>query len=304
VIFYAAEAPKRTMTVARKDLSASGAVARARCPRLARRTRGRLRAATRLLVLATLASGGELWCRLSAIRASDPHAAVLECLRRISALLIGALGMQVDRSGVPPAGLAVVVANHRSYVDIPLLLAHAPAVFLAKAEIGDWPLFGRLARRTRTVFVRREDAESRKQALERLGALLDEAVPIAVFPEGTTSCGPSVRAFRAGAFRLAAERGIGVVSVAIAYHDPDDAWVDDDDFVSHFLARFAAPRMRVSIRFGPVLRDRDGLVLAERARRWIAGELAELDASMAPRDRAEETAHEAAVERPVAALPL
>jgi hypothetical protein len=45
-------------------------------------------------------------------------------------------------------------------------------------------------------------------------------------------------------------------------------------------------------------------VLAERARRWIAGELAELDASMAPRDPAEETAHEAAVERPVAALPL
>ena len=244
---------------------------------------GLLRASARFLALSAIATGGRVWCGWRARRSQDPHRAILDGLRVVSRLLVERLGVDVDRLGEPPVESALIVANHRSYVDIPLLLAHVPAVFLAKVEIGDWPLFGPLARLARTVFVRREDSASRRAALDRLGDLMDAAFSIIVFPEGTTSRGPGVGPFRAGTFRLAVERGITVVPVAIAYHDPLDAWVDDDDFLSHFLTRFAASRMQVSLRFGPRLHGDDPSEIAERARRWIAEQLEELDERFASR---------------------
>jgi 1-acyl-sn-glycerol-3-phosphate acyltransferase len=248
-----------------------------------RRMTGLVRASTRLLALSALAGGGRVWCRWLARDSEDPHRAILAGLQGVSRILVERLGLELDPLGEPPAQPALIVANHRSYVDIPLLLARVPAVFLAKVEIGDWPLFGPLAHLARTVFVRREDPASRKAALERLGAIMDAALPVVVFPEGTTSRGPGVGPFRTGSFRLAAERGVSVVPVAIAYHDPLDAWIDDDDFVAHFLDRFAAPRMRVSVRFGPPFRGVDAIELAERARSWIAEQLEELDGRFASR---------------------
>jgi len=239
--------------------------------------RRRARVFLRALVLVALTIGGDLVCRLRMRRSSTPTTTALTFLQELSRSLIRALGLVVAREGEPAPSGRLFVANHRSYVDIPLMLAHLPAVFLSKQEIGEWPLFGRLARRGKTVFVVREDPESRKRALRELAERFDEGLPIVVFPEGTTSHGPGLQQFRAGSFRLAAERGLGVVPVAIAYGDRNDAWVGDDDFVRHFLDRFAEPRMQVTIAFGPTLYGKDGIELAARAERWISDKLRTLD---------------------------
>ena len=231
----------------------------------------------RVVVLAALALSGDVVCRRRMRRSDAPTWTALCFLQGLSRRLIRALGLVVVREGEPPPGGRLFVANHRSYVDIPLVLSHVPAVFLAKSEIGGWPLFGRLARRAATVFVVREDADSRRRALVELAARLDDGLTLAVFPEGTTSHGPGLQSFRAGSFRLAAERGLGVVPVAIAYRDRRDAWVGDDEFVRHFLERFAEPRMEVTIAFGPTLYDDDGVELAARAERWIGDRLLTMD---------------------------
>jgi len=239
--------------------------------------RGRLRVIGRAAVLVALTIGGDAVCRWRMRRSSRPTETALDSLQAIARRLIRALGLVVVREGEPPPSGRLFVANHRSYVDIPLMLAHVPAVFLSKQEIGEWPLFGRLAKRGNTVFVVRDDAASRKRALVDLAARLDDGLPITVFPEGTTSYGPGVASFRAGSFKLAAERGLGVVPVAIAYGDRRDAWVGDDEFIRHFLERFAQPRMQVTIAFGPTLYGKDGIELAARAERWIGDKLRSLD---------------------------
>jgi 1-acyl-sn-glycerol-3-phosphate acyltransferase len=231
----------------------------------------------RVILLAVLTVSGDVVCRQRMRRSKTPTWTALYFLQNLSRRLIRALGLVVVREGQPSPAGRLFVANHRSYVDIPLVLSHVPAVFLAKSEIGDWPLFGRLARRATTVFVSREDAASRRRALVELAARLDEGLTLAVFPEGTTSHGPGLRSFRAGAFRLAAERGLAVVPVAIAYRDRRDAWVGDDDFIRHFVERFAEPRMEVAIAFGPTLRGNDGVELAARAERWIGDRLRTMD---------------------------
>jgi lyso-ornithine lipid O-acyltransferase len=231
----------------------------------------------RVIVLAALALSGDVVCRRRMRRSETPTWTALYFLQNLSRRLMRALGVVVIREGEPSPAGRLFVANHRSYVDIPLVLSHVPAVFLAKSDIGDWPLFGRLARRATTVFVIREHVASRRRALVELAARLDEGLTLAVFPEGTTSHGPSLQSFRAGAFRLAAERGLAVVPVAIAYRDRRDAWVGDDDFMRHFVERFAEPRMEVAIAFGPALYGDDGIELAARAERWISDRLLTMD---------------------------
>ena len=72
------------------------------------------------------------------------------------------------------------------------------------------------------------------------------------------------------------DAGVPVVPVAIAYHDPRDAWIGDDGFVGHFMSRFSRPRVRVSISFGPPLQDDDVEALRLAAQTWVRDELTRL----------------------------
>jgi 1-acyl-sn-glycerol-3-phosphate acyltransferase len=242
----------------------------------------KIRATVRLLLLATLVTAGNVVARIRLTRSRAHQARARAIFHRLSATLVRLLGIDVERSGRLPRNLCVVVANHRSYVDIPLMMSQMPSTFLAKSEIARWPLFGAAAHLCGTVFVERENRGSRKLALERLGALLDGGERIVVFPEGTTSTGPGCLPFRPGVFRLAVAKGIAVVPVAIAYHDVRDAWIDDASFVGHFLERFAERRMRVALAIGPPLFAKDAVSLQQAAERWIAERLAIYDEAMEP----------------------
>jgi len=233
----------------------------------------RPRALFRLLILLTLTLASNLVCRLRKRLSRRPLEVALRATQRLSRALIRVLGVQVDVAGSPWAGLALYVANHRSYVDVAVLMARKPTVFLAKTEIGEWPVFGAATRLAGTVYVRREDRESRKRALGEIRNHLERGTPVTVFPEGTTSSGPGIQPFRPGVFRVAAELGVAVVPVAIAYGSREDAWVGDDDFVRHFLDRFGNPRMRVAVEFGPPMHGDDAERLKDAAESWILGRL-------------------------------
>jgi 1-acyl-sn-glycerol-3-phosphate acyltransferase len=235
---------------------------------------GSIRVGTRLVRMAasvTLIVQRLRW--RARLRGDCPHTAVRHghvWARRT----LRALGVELEVSGTAPQERVLLLANHRSYLDIPVLLSQLPCSFLAKAEIGSWPLFGAAARLVHTVFVQREDPASRRAA--RQGALerLQRGLSFAAFPEGTTSRGPGTLPFFPGLFRLAEEHGIPVVPVAIEYEDANDAWVDDDPFLGHFLSCFQKPRVRVSLAFGPILRAEHVEDLKAEAERWIAARLA------------------------------
>jgi 1-acyl-sn-glycerol-3-phosphate acyltransferase len=234
---------------------------------------GTARVTFRVLALATLTTFTVLHLKLSArLRGRCPHLATRHghaWARRMLSLL----GVKVQVHGSPPAGPVLLLANHRSYVDIVALLAQQPCAFLAKREIEEWPLFGAAARETHTVFVKREDKASRRAA--RAGALdlLRQGVVFAAFPEGTTSRGPGALPFFPGLFELAAEHRIPVVPVAIEYASRDDAWVGDDGFIPHFLSCFRRRRTQVALAFGPVLHRGDKEGLRAEAEAWIRSRL-------------------------------
>jgi 1-acyl-sn-glycerol-3-phosphate acyltransferase len=234
------------------------------------------------LAVAVLAAGlTELrW----ATRRGAPHERLTQLGRRLARRLVGVLGLRVEVLGRPPRGPAVLVANHRSWADIPALLHCIECTFLAKREMAGWPLFGALARALRTVFVARECKQSRRRARAELARILAGGGTVALFPEGTTTRGPGLLPFQPGMFWTAAQGGTRVVPVALHYEYAEDAWVDGDTLLGHFLARFSREQVRVRIEFGPPLCGSDGEVLCRAAHDWIA---AALERAQGGPDRAE-----------------
>ncbi|MEV7085272.1 lysophospholipid acyltransferase family protein [Streptomyces sp. NPDC093085] len=121
-----------------------------------------------------------------------------------------------------PRGAGVlVVANHISWLDIPLLAAALPGRMLAKSEIRRWPLMGALAARGGTLFVERERLRALPGAVRTLAGALSEGSRVIVFPEACTWCGQERGPFTSAVFQAALDAGAAVLPVRLAYRAPD-----------------------------------------------------------------------------------
>jgi lyso-ornithine lipid O-acyltransferase len=151
---------------------------------------------------------------------------------------------------IAPASRArLVVANHRSPLDIILMLQHFGGSVLARHDLEGWPVLGRAAREAGTIFVDRDDPNSGLHAVREIRRRLLAGQTVIVFPEGTTHRGDKVASFRGGAF--AAIRGLDVelLPVGLAY-EPGAECVDErfPDYVARMSRR---RRTRVGLCAGP-----------------------------------------------------
>ena len=131
----------------------------------------------------------------------------------------------------------VMVANHVSYLDIPVLLSLGPRLFLAKKEVANWPMMGAIGKSLGMLYVDRDSLRSRAQAIRDIRAEVENGKSVLVFPEGTTSeSGPQKGRvpYFAGAFRVARELGVPVELIYLDYsHVEKCAWVGEQSFVDH-----------------------------------------------------------------------
>jgi 1-acyl-sn-glycerol-3-phosphate acyltransferase len=90
----------------------------------------------------------------------------------------------------------LIVANHASWLDIIIISAAAPVVFVAKREVATWPLFGLLAKLQRSVFVDRQRRHKTGEVNAEIARRLADGDPVVLFGEGTSSDGNRVLPFR------------------------------------------------------------------------------------------------------------
>jgi 1-acyl-sn-glycerol-3-phosphate acyltransferase len=116
---------------------------------------------------------------------------------------------------VPATGPVLIVANHSSVLDPPLVggAAPRPLTFLAKAELFRVPGFGALIRRLNAKPLRREGADP--AALRTAHRVLEAGGALLVFPEGTRGEEGQLRAAKPGAALLAMQTGVPVVPVYV-----------------------------------------------------------------------------------------
>jgi 1-acyl-sn-glycerol-3-phosphate acyltransferase len=130
---------------------------------------------------------------------------------------LGGWKLRVEGVENLPSGGAVLVANHQSAVDIPMLLSAfpRPVRFLAKRQLGEIPLLGKAMAAAGNLFIDREDPKDTVRMIREAGARLHDGGLVVVFPEGTRSRDGSIGEFRPGAFYLAQKSGAPVVPVYI-----------------------------------------------------------------------------------------
>lgn len=174
----------------------------------------------------------------------------------------------VVREGVPPREAGILMANHRSYVDVLFFKSATPPIYLSKIEVKRWPLIGWAARALDVVFVDRSSKESRSASRAELAERVRMGLSPVVFPEGTT-VDRGLLEFNPGMFFTAAELGVPVVPFVMEYSDPKMAWVDDDTFVSHLLKMLTRPGWQVNLFIGEPLRGSDGEVLKNQVSNWM-----------------------------------
>lgn len=139
-------------------------------------------------------------------------------VRGWSAALVASLGIRITVHGSPgAAGGRLIVANHISWLDIPLVAAVLPCRMLAKSEIGAWPVLGRLAAQAGTLFIERDRIRALPDTVATLTGALLAGDRVTVFPEGSTWCGRAQGPFRRAAFQSALDAGVPVQPIRLAY---------------------------------------------------------------------------------------
>jgi 1-acyl-sn-glycerol-3-phosphate acyltransferase len=130
------------------------------------------------------------------------------------------LGLRVRRVGRPTAARPTLfIANLVSYLDITVFGSLLPASFIAKHEVGRWPLFGWLAKLQRSVFIDRQVRSTAAQR-DRIAARLAKREALILFPEGTSGDGNRVLPFKSALFSVA-DNSVIVQPVSIAYTQLD-----------------------------------------------------------------------------------
>ncbi len=168
--------------------------------------------------------------------------------------VIRIFNLQIRASGpIPQQGF--LVSNHLSYLDILILSTLTPAVFVAKRDVKCWPVFGWFAVLAGTVFVDRERRRRVGETVKALEDILGRGSLAVLFPEGTSSAGPTVLPFRSALLAPLAGCKVPICGSAIRYDlkDGDPAeevcYWKDMTLVPHILNLLGKEEVTASIRF-------------------------------------------------------
>ncbi|MDE3194258.1 MAG: 1-acyl-sn-glycerol-3-phosphate acyltransferase [Chloroflexota bacterium] len=134
----------------------------------------------------------------------------------VRAIVNAVVPVHVDgRENLPAAGGYLLVSNHISWLDPPMLefALEEPIRFMAKEEVFAVPVIGFVLRAIGNFPVRR--GESDRRALETALRALAAGQPVGFFPEGTRSKDGCLRRAKPGIAFLARRSGVPVVPVAV-----------------------------------------------------------------------------------------
>lgn len=200
--------------------------------------------------------------------------------RRFLAGVARICGADVRAEGEAAAPGTLIVANHVSWLDIPVLAGATGCAFVSKAEVAGHPLLKWLADQNATLYIDRSDKRAVHDQAERMRAALVGGQPLAVFPEGTVGVGGRLLPFKPSLLSAVAPppAEVAVRPAAIDYHGRagELAWVPGDPGLANFLRVLGMRGRRpVTVRLlGALPKSGDRKALASAAHDAIADALA------------------------------
>jgi len=186
--------------------------------------------------------------------------------------LLNLLGLTVQCQGKPHAGARLVISNHISWLDIIVINSVMPSRFVSKAEVGQWPVIGRLVTAAGTLYLVRERRRDAMRVLGLMAQALRDGQSVAVFPEGTTGAGHELMHFHANLVQSAIDAPAPIQPVVLSYRDahhavsPSAAYIGDTGLLSSMWMVASAKDLTVSVQILPAetVAHADRRMLTER----------------------------------------
>ena len=171
-----------------------------------------------------------------------------------------------------PGEGGLIVANHISWLDIPVIGTTGPLSFVAKAEVATWPVIGWLSTLQRTVFIDRMRRGATAGVASEMGKRLQDGQSVVLFAEGTTGDGTRILPLRSSllgaaheAVRGAEEAETTVYPLCITYTGFHGlrggrversalSWCGDTELAPHFQAMINSGAIDVELAWGEPIR--------------------------------------------------
>ena len=204
-----------------------------------------------------------------------------------SARLLAVFNISLRCRGSALGRARLSVANHISWLDIPLISASQDTRFVSKSEVRDWPVAGWLANAAGSFYIRRGRGGA-APLLKRLCPHLERGGSVVIFPEGTTTAGEQPGLFHPRLFAAAIAAECPVQPIAIRYGRASNGehiapFIGDTTLAGHILRLLREPALRAEIFYCAPIPSRglDRNTLAEAARASINQALRNADTEYA-----------------------
>lgn len=157
----------------------------------------------------------------------------------------------------PAAGPVLLVANHISWLDIPVMHAAHHCRFVSKSEVRHWPLIGPMATGAGTLYIERASRRDAMRVVHQMAESLQRGDILAVFPEGTTSDGETVLPFHGNLVQAAISAHVPAQPVALQFIEAETGhaslapvYIGDDTLVASIWRTLTGPRIVAVVRYG------------------------------------------------------
>ena len=182
--------------------------------------------------------------------------------------LLARLGISLRIQGQPPiTGPAMLVANHISWLDIPVMRAARHCRFVSKSDVQGCPLIGTLATAAGTLYIERSSRRDALRMVRSMQEALERGEVLAVFPEGTTGDGREMLPFHANLVQAAVAANAPVQPVGLRFVDKKTgvtsfapSYIGDETLLGSIWRTLSAPAIEAVVHYGdpqlPAGRDR------------------------------------------------
>jgi 1-acyl-sn-glycerol-3-phosphate acyltransferase len=158
------------------------------------------------------------------------------------------------------------VSNHLSYLDGIIASSLAPLIFIARADLKNWPLLGIFSLLSDTVFVNRLSPSRIHQEIAKAVGLLNAGANLILYPESTSSDGKALIPFKSPFFAVPMQAECLIVPLAIQYRSVNRQalneknkdllyWYGEMEFFPHFISVLKLREISVEVNILPAIKS-------------------------------------------------
>lgn len=188
---------------------------------------------------------------------------------KFKGVLLWVVGIKVHGEKFNEIGPGLIIANHRSYLDVLFIPTEEFFTIVGKVEVRSWPLIGWAGRALGTIWVKRESKDSRSKTKETISNAVKDGNTVVLFPEGTSWEGPLLLPIRPGMFYEAADKGFKLYQWSLHFDDAVAGFPPKIPFSKHLweLCKLKNVNAYTEVRQIP-LSSSDGTELCNDAISW------------------------------------